>query len=472
MLGAGTDLSLRPGTRTGVESAAPIAIIGAGFSGVAAAIHLLKKEIPRRILLFERADRFGRGLAYQTADACHFLNVPADRMSVHEDEPDDFVRFLGEDATHLAESLRTPLGVFATRNTYGRYLAGTLREVLTNAIGAPRLSLVADEVVDLVPSQGGFLLVDAMGRTHSVACVVLAHGYGTHAGSANSTLHPYPWDLQAVEDLQGELPVMIVGTGLSMVDAVLSIRKRSPGTRIVAISRRGLLPRPHAAIGTQPEHFHGEVATLRELVRTIRRKRGAATRADEGDWRGRIDGLRSSVQRIWQALPLAEKKRFSRHLRPWWDTHRHRMARPIAERISRMIADGDLRIERGTIVDIDDRQSAAVVTWRRRGEVGSQKACFERVIDARGPDRTESLLTDNLQQNMNRRGLTRSGPLGIGIDVTRDLLVIGRSGMPHPRLWALGPITRGVFWECTAVPEIRQQAKQLGRLAANLSKIA
>ena len=72
-----------------------IAVIGAGFSGVMTAIHLLWRCQPgERVYLVERGGRVGPGLAYGTSHPRHLVNVRAENMSAFVDEPDHFVRWL------------------------------------------------------------------------------------------------------------------------------------------------------------------------------------------------------------------------------------------------------------------------------------------------------------------------------------------------------------------------------------------
>jgi len=73
-------------------------------------------------------------------------------------------------------------------------------------------------------------------------------------------------------------------------------------------------------------------SSLVSLVRMIRETCDEAEKQGRG-WRVVIDGLRPHTQRLWQELPLPERARFLRHLRPWWDAHRHRTAPQIMERI-------------------------------------------------------------------------------------------------------------------------------------------
>src|SRR5262249_30293519 len=58
-------------------------------------------------------------------------------------------------------------------------------------------------------------------------------------------------------------------------------------------------------------------------------------------------------------------------------------------------------------------------------------------------------------------GLARPDRLRLGLDVDGLGRLIGRNDVAAERLFALGPPTRGVFWEATAVPDIRQQAESI-----------
>ena len=66
-------------------------------------------------------------------------------------------------------------------------------------------------------------------------------------------------------------------------------------------------------------------------------------------WREAIDGLRPSVQSLWRDASLAERQRFLRHLRPWWDIHRHRIAPEVATAVDRLVAEGRLSFLAGRI---------------------------------------------------------------------------------------------------------------------------
>jgi uncharacterized NAD(P)/FAD-binding protein YdhS len=445
----------------------PIAVIGGGFSGTMAAIQL-SRHAPgdRPILLCERGPAFGIGVAYATQIPSHLLNVRASNMSAYAADPTHFEAWLereGEPAG--AEACETEAGVFASRNTYGKYLKSILYDAVCGSDNTGQLRLLPDEIVDCRRIEGGFELTSASGRRYSAGAVVLATGHVPPTSSPDERYVTNPWAPGATSGLDDGAPVLVLGTGLTMVDVVLALRQGGFAGPVVALSRRGALSQPHRTVQHWPRPEF--TATERRSVRlTMHRLRAevAAARLQGVDWRAVVDSIRPITAELWQGWPEAERRRFLRHARRWWDIHRHRMAPPNAAAIDAARGDGSLRIVAGRVRGIAFDADTARVTYEPRAG-GTATLAVQRVIVATG---LESALqtTDRLTQRLIEQGLARLDGLGFGIDVTTDLQVVGADGHPVDKLWALGPIVRGVFWECIAVPDIRQQAERFGRHAA------
>lgn len=450
----------------------PVAVIGAGFSGTMAALQLLSVLPPERpVLLCERSGSFARGLAYGTGNPAHLLNVRAANMSAFPDRPGHFEEWLA--GADLGEGVvRTPAGTFVARGHYGSYLTDLLKAAVTGP-GAPRLRLVNDAVVDLEPRADGFLLRTEGGQSHRVAGAVLAMGnLATAAGRSRHSLDP--WAPERFGRLHAHAPVLIVGTGLTMLDAVASLRAQGFSGAILALSRRGLLPNAHApaAPWPAPDLTQADFATLRRLVARIRGEVARAAQAGVG-WHGVVDALRPLTDTIWRSLPPREQARFQRHLRPFWDVHRHRTAPPTARIIADEIARGALTVRAGRLLAVEDEAARAVVTLRLRGAERPERLAVQAMIDATGFGHlTES--RDPLLHRLLERGLVRPGPFGLGLDAGVDYRALGGSaGEGGGPLWILGPLLRGVLWECTAVPDIRNEAADLASLvAADLDRAA
>jgi uncharacterized NAD(P)/FAD-binding protein YdhS len=258
--------------------------------------------------------------------------------------------------------------------------------------------------------------------------------------------------------------VLILGTGLTMVDQVLALCHAGHRGPITAMSRRGLIPHVHRRaaprrIDPGEVPFGASAATLLRWLRSLARR----IKADGGDWRSAVDAVRPFTQQLWQRLSLESRRRFLRHARAWWDVHRHRMAPEIELRLVELIAEGRLRIVAGKICTVTSSGPIAVVTWRRRGTDAIETMEVARIIDCTGITSDPLQTANPVLLSLLRQGLLRADPLRIGIDVSDDCAIVDRSGKPSERLFAVGPLTRGAFWEVVAVPDIRVQCAALAR---------
>jgi uncharacterized NAD(P)/FAD-binding protein YdhS len=445
----------------------PIAVIGAGFSGTIATLQLLRR-LPedQPVLLCERSADFARGVAYSTGENEHLLNVRAANMSAISDERLHFEEWLKHRAAAAGGKLDglydTEAGLFASRGLYGQYLRSILDHAMRQTAGHAQLRLLPDEITDVEPADGGgFTLICASGQRLEVAGVVLAVGNLPSAEGEDPRICSNAWDPKAWRELDPNRPLMIVGTGLTMVDLVIGLRRRGyPGT-IFALSRGGMLPMRHTATAAWPTPMLtiAEERSLPLLMARLRAEIEAA--AEQGvDWRAVIDSMRPITASLWVRFSIDERRRFLRHVRRYWDVHRHRMAPPHADLIHAMIADGTLRIVAGRIGSMEKGPNCVRVTYAPRTGGPAKVLDVQRVIKASGLEHI-SKTRDPLMQRLLDRGLVRMDAQGMGLDVTDGLNVLRADGEPAPRIWALGPIVRGVFWECVAVPDIRVQASHL-----------
>lgn len=461
---AGADTIRREPFRSRPESPAPparprlrreIAIVGGGFSGTMLAVHLARGE-GANVTLIERDGAPGRGLAYATANPGHLLNVRAERMSAYPEDPGHFTRWLTARGLGGAAD-------FAPRRIYGLYLEQQLRQAHADMF--PRLKLVTGEAVrvEARDSRQHILLDD--GRAIEADAVVLATGNPPPArmpafDALPAHLYaPNPWRDGIAEGLGRNDPVLLVGTGLSMADVAVSLADAGFEGRILAVSRRGLLPRAHAESPPAPVE--------QDLVRYLplsQRLAAFRTRAADIGWRTAMDELRPHTATLWKALNKAEKARFLRHLRPWWDVHRHRIAPAIAARLDALRAAGRFEFAAGTVLGAEARYGRAHVSLRPRG--GDQVVRIEaaRVINCTGPDGDLRRADDPLLASLLAAGAIRPDAQRLGMDTGRNGEAIGADGVVTPGLFALGPLARGRLWEATAVPELRAQAAAMAAL--------
>lgn len=449
-----------------------IAIIGAGFSGTTVAVHLLRAapEPLARLYLVERGDHEVGGVAYRTPSASHTLNVPAGRMSAFESDENDFVRYV-----RRREPARTG-GSFVPRRLYGAYLADTLDE--ERRLSRLPLIRVAGEVVGLDDRSDGVTLTLADGRVFDADDVVLA--IGNYPPSDPPAADPRfvtsiryardPWARDALE-LDRREDVLLIGTGLTACDIALALRDADHRGVIHAISRRGLLPQPHRLSPRPPPHLE-RPATLDEwpatalgLLRGLRRE--VRERAwEEVDWREVVTSIRGDTPALWQRLDVEERRRFLRHARPYWETHRHRSSPDTAHAIEELVATGRLEIVAGGLESLAEVDGGVTATIRRRGAAAVEPLRVGKVINCTGPDTDLTRVADPLVVALRRGGLIRPDELGLGLDTDEEGRLVSADGTVSARLTLVGPLRKGRLWEHTAVPELRVEAKRVAdRLA-------
>ena len=424
-------------------------IVGGGFSGTLMALQLLR-HTGAEVTLIERTDRLARGVAYGTARPEHLLNVRAAAMSAFPDMPAHFAEWLQQ----RGEGDGT---TFAPRRVYGAYLEDLL------AGARDRLTIVREEAVAV---EGGAVRLSS-GRSLSADAVILAIGNlppeplpQLATPELVAVYRGDPWAADLAEGLGPDDTILLVGTGLTAVDAALTLDAQSFGGRIVALSRRGLTPRAHAAPAPVPP-LEGELPRYASgLVRAVR------AQARRIGWRAAIDQLRPVTQRLWSTASVEERRRFLRHLRPWWDVHRHRIAPEIAEKIEAMQQTGRLQVHAGKIVSASAEGDRALVVWRPRGQPGQEQLRVRRIVNCTGPQTNLARAGDPLLDSLLAAGLIRPDPSRIGIDIDEDFRAVGSDGAASPGLYAVGPMTRGALWEIVAVPDIRIQVESLAKSLA------
>ena len=429
-----------------------VVIVGGGFSGLLTAIHLLHAASHVGVSLVERAPRLGRGRAYSTSDPGHLLNVRAANMSAFPDRPQHFVDWLGKGADAGDR--------FVSRAQYGDYLQALLRGTLQSPTARGRLRLEQDEVVSLRRNGRGLQVDLALGRSLRADAVVLAAGLFPAPPlcgvSPAAAAHPHyvadPWTC----DLAGLPPgrVLLLGTGLTMVDVALALGgEHRP---LTAISRRGLAPRPHgcAPPADPPRGLPAPPSLALRILRDHARRTG---------WRSAVDSIRALTPELWRSWPLPERRRFLRHLRPWWDVHRHRMAPAVASRIAALQERGLLEVRAARLEALEPAGDGFTALIRPRSSRRSERLRCSAVVDCSGMSGDPLHDPSGLLPDLVSRGLAAADPLGLGLAVDAELRLLDGAGRPTPGLYAVGPLSRAACWEALAVPDLRAHAARAAR---------
>ncbi|WP_210443406.1 FAD/NAD(P)-binding protein [Nocardioides sp. SYSU D00065] len=459
-----------------------VVIVGGGAAGSLTALHLVRVAGRRAagldITVVDPADRLARGVAFGTYDASHLLNVPASGMSVLPEDPGHFVAWRARD-----EPDRPSLPYdFAPRAQFARYLDDSLTEALRTTLGDVSLRHVRDTAVGVERTAGGLRVAVRARRPLDADAVVVATGL-PEAGTewaveelrASPFFVPDPWASGALDvvrrDRTGPRDVLLVGTGLTMVDVTLTLTAAGPADRVIhAVSRRGLLPRTHA-----PEQRLAAIPDVSDWggrldeVRARAERHVADVRAATGDWRPAVDGLRFRLSELWQRLSESDRAEFLSRDAARWGLHRHRMAPSSRVRLDALEAEDRLRVSAGTVVAARPLARGGLEVELTDGsvrEVGWVVNCTGPQSDVR---RLQNPLLDDLLRPRGGSALAVVATAGMGVR-TVDGRVVDAAGGTDAPLWTLGALRRGELWESTAVPEIRAQA--LGVATAVLDALA
>ncbi len=441
-------------------------VVGGGAAGTLVAIRLLA-ESGRRVAIVEPDAALARGAAYSTDYPEHLLNVVAARMSAIDGDPGHFVRFLAAENPGVDEDA---LGAaFAPRRDYGRYL----RQTLAAQPGHDALVHVRDHAVDVATDDNDSIVRLDSGAALRAAHVVLAIGNAPrtlpaclhHAGARIADA----WDYAAVCAVDRDADACIIGSGLSMVDAALSLAENGHRGRIRALSRHGLMPLPHARTG--PHHGAGveDLLPLGVLDRWRAIRRRVAVGAAAGEpWQWSFDRLRHHGEALWRSLDDDERRRFLRHAVRYWDIHRHRIAPQVGDALERLRSSGQFDVAAGRLLAIEaDDSGGSRVRLRPRHSTRERTFHTDWIVNATGIETHIDLHPGELMRALRERGRVLPGRQGIGIASTGAGEVLDAHGRPDPRLLVLGALRIGDLWESTAIPELRVQARQVAEVIAS-----
>ena len=450
-----------------------VVIVGAGFSGTAVAIHLLRlpQPAPLRIVLIDRAPTAG-GLAYAIRERPYLLNVPAGRMSASSVDPLEFLAY----ARRTLPNARAE--DFLPRELYGQYLEASL----LNAAKASPLYIKLERI------QGEVIAIERARRTSRVEVhldgggritahtVVLAPGNPAPAALSGSEKLPAsryvadPWQNPPV--FRAGETVLVVGTGLTMADIVLAGNDAAKGQATIhAISRHGLVPAPQSDSHQVNDERQGRdllreaAVSLRHLVRAVRALAEDAELRG-GDWREAISTARGIAPYLWQRLTADERKRFLRHVHSYWDVHRHRLPPCSWSALSELRREGRLVVHAGRILDMEGVSRKIKVTWRARGTSAATTLLVDRVVNCTGPQYDLRRTGERLLRSLLAQGMALADPCGVGIMTDEFGALPDASGRVAGNLYYIGPMLRSRYWEATAVPELRTHAEQLARRLA------
>jgi uncharacterized NAD(P)/FAD-binding protein YdhS len=447
-----------------------IVILGGGFAGVMSAVNLarLGRE-PLEVTVINSRRPLGRGAAYGTRRPEHLLNVAARNMSAFPDLPDHFVQWLRTrneyDLVPDAE-LRER---FIPRMTYGDYLRGLMQQHLQSPPeGTPvKARLLEGEAVDVEAHEGGGVTVRlAEGGSVEADRFVVATGNEEPANlPGDETLRDHPgWIGNPWQAWENRLPasggvVILLGTGLTSVDVVITLRALGWQGVVHAVSRNGWLPHAHFR-GIEWPSFPPAGVDLATLGLTkllaLVEQHCAQLRELNANPAIIVDKMRPHTQRVWRQFSHEDQMEFVRRHAARWNVLRHRIAPEIHAQVTTAQLTGQLQVHAAAIERVEAKERRVCVHLR-----DGRTLTGDLVINATGPQARFSATKSALLANLLRRGLAAPDDLDMGVRVEMDHVLVDGAGKRSKVGLALGPLLRGTLWETIAVPELRVQARRV-----------
>ena len=442
-----------------------VVIVGGGFSGAALAAYLLRfGPASVAIDIVEPRSRLGGGIAHDDVEMVHILNVPAEKMSLWGDRPLAFWNWAKQHGPQLGwpKTAGAGKGAYLPRSLFGHYMRAELEAL--RGPSSSRFCHHQSAAQYLAATDDGFELRLANGDGVLADVVVLATGFRPPAvpfkvRGEGGRLVVNPWQPGVFSAIGPKDRVLLVGTGLTMVDMVYGLNQAGHRGQIVALSRHGLLPRIHDQSEPSEPLISARDAALGVVHSLVKFRRALAQGAS--DWRTAADALRPIVDELWGALQPAEQDRFLRHLRPFWEVHRHRMPAESADLLLKLVGQGRLQVTAGRIGVADVGADKVDVQLALRGLGAVHGEAFDWVINCTPPAPPLAPGFDEFTQSLVSAGLVNSHRSGLGFDVDAQGQALNAAGSATPGLFVLGPPRRGHVIEATAVPHIRPQLAAL-----------
>lgn len=440
-----------------------IVVIGGGLSGVLTAIQLLEKSKTISVKIIHSGPSLGLGIAYNTNEAEHLLNVPAGKMSAFSSNPKHFTDWLDKNG-YPAENLG---GEFLPRMLYGKYIQELVLLLLSNK----QLEIINAKAIDILENESSYNIKLNDSKLVVADKIILALGNFLPANPKLNSPTFYtkgnyfqnPWSPSYLKDIDKSKDILLIGTGLTMVDCALSLKNIGYNGKIWVVSPRGYTPASHGKSDVYPD-FYSELKekSLLEIFKTVRKHLKIAE-SKNSSWRGVIDSLRPHAQEIWIALSLKEKQQFVSHIRHIWGIARHRLPVKTYNEIHDLKSNGKLEIIGGRILDMREDNGIILANIRLRKSGLQKELMVSRVVNCTGPQTNYKELQDELIVNLLSKNMIIPDDLKMGIKTTLNGQILQNKQQASADIYAIGSLLRGVLWETTAVPEIRVQAESIAQ---------
>lgn len=445
-----------------------IGIIGGGYSALAVAYELIQlSRVPVELLIFDPTSYAGKGIAYSTDCPLHLLNVPVGRMGALRGKSEDFFEWLLAEP-HKWRSLdpsfkRLEVGSekYFPRMIYGMYLQD-FKQSLEKLVFEKncQLRFVKKECVDICrdqPDQKVWRIITTDNREiyHADHIILAMSSPWTQKFPAiqHERYLEQPWPImtnvslakQKLDCLGCYSKVGIIGSGLTMLDALAMLKYLSFDGQIEVISNKKLLPLEDRESEEIREIKLVEIPT--NLLKAFKIIRKLIDKT--GDWLPVFRSLRLITQELWERLTPTDKRKFIERLLSFWNIHRHRVPSEVKKIFEDYQEAQSLSFIKGKVVNIESCDHKINIVYSNQKENNTKT--YDLVINCTGPNFNIEKHSSPFIQRVLKKQYIQPDTLGMGIDPENETI--------HP----LGALTFGTYFEITSVPDIREQCYKVAR---------
>ncbi len=430
-----------------------IVIIGDGFAAAVALVHLLRQGIDPKLISIIGQRSLGKGNAYD-------CNTPSFRLNVREDLPIIF----SEDPLHFArwakERLNDPqakreAGFFYRRSDFGKYT----EELVSDELQGRPLNHIKGFAKRIQKNGSTWNITLQSGEVVLAQNIILATGNSSpiwpcpvnnkNQSKFQSHLIENPWTGDYLKDIHANDSVILLGGGLTALDAVSALVEQNHQGKVFVITPRAIFPPAQAPWSRQNEPIWPNPITPSSLVRFIRNYLPNSP-TDSSEWQCAWEELRPDLNRIWQGFTNHQRRILMKHFGWLWNLYRFRASPQSIEAYQQLKQNGQIEFSCGRAQQI---------------ELGDQSI---KVLDGNGKTVTGHWLInctgvarDALLDQLILDSLAIPDSLNQSIAVNQEYAVLQPTKEAYPNLWMIGPATMGSIGDVVAASAIAKQAEQL-----------
>lgn len=428
-----------------------IVIIGDGYAAAVMAMHLLRKGIAGDAMTIIGPRVAGKGNAYSCANPFFRLNIREDLPTIFSEDPLHFARWAQD---HVNDpDAKADAGSFYRRRDFGSYVV----QLLHDTKGSPAIERVLAKVKQLRPESGHWAIALDDGSQLSANRVIIATGNAPPAwpcavsSSAQSLgrMVENPWPGDYLERIHPEDHVILLGGGLTALDAISALVGQGHRGIVSVISPRAIFPPVQALWKRCNQPQMPKNLSPRGLVRFMRNYLPKIP-ADSPEWQSAWEELRPHLNEVWQQFSAQEQRSLLKRLGWVWSLYRFRASPQTIAAYEYLQARNQVQFALGRAKHITHSEEKIRVLMSSGTELVG-----DRIINCTGVG------SDPLTNELIASGFVAPDALLQSISVNTDFRVMNPEQEPYANLWMIGPATMGSLGDVVASSAIAKQAEQL-----------